>query len=158
MRIKQEDKRVYRSRSQSFGMVLCIFANAVLMSTFLAKSSKPGVIDFAVLSIIVGVLVGGRTALCAVVVSQEGIRVINLFKTFRFSWSDIDSFDIGQAGLLPQVCRIHTKDGKMSRAIGIQEMNVSLLQSQDKRPARKIVEQLNQELADHTQQRSPQPQ
>jgi hypothetical protein len=129
------------------------------MSTFLVRASKPAATDIAVIAIVIGTLLGARATLSAIIATHEGIRVVNLFKNLNFTWNEIDSFDIGQSGLLPQVCRIHTKDGKKWRAIGIQEMNVSLLQSQDKRPARKIVEQLNQELADHTQlQRSAQPQ
>lgn len=137
---------------------MCTLANIVLMSTFLVRASKPAATDIAVIAIVIGTLLGARATLSAIIATREGIRVVNLFKNIKFTWNEIDSFDIGQFGLLPQVCRIHTKDGKIWRAIGIQEMNVSLLQSQDKRPARKIVEQLNQELADHTQQRSAQPQ
>ncbi len=138
--MKHRHGRVYRSRSQTFGIVLTIFAYDVLMVTAITtETSKTNVVVYAVITMVIGTLLGARAALGAIIAFPEGIRVVNLFKTLQFPWGDIELFDIGQSGLLPQVCRIHTKDGKMSRAFGIQEMNVSLLRSRDKRPARKIV-------------------
>lgn len=134
-----------------------MLAGDLFLATFIARTSEPGAIGIIAVFILVGTVIGLRAALTAVEVSNEGVRVINVFKKFGLPWADIELFEIGQAGLLPQVCLIHTKDGKISHAFGIQERNTSRLQSQDKRPARKIVEQLNQELADHTQQRSAQP-
>ena len=130
----------------------------LFLATFVARTSEPGAIGIIAVFILVGTVIGLRAALTAVEVSNEGVRVINVFKTFGLPWADIELFEIGQSGLFPQVCLIHTKDGETSHAFEIQERNTSRLQSQDKRPARKIVEQLNQELADHTRsQLSAQP-
>ncbi len=149
--MKHRHDCVYRSRSQSFVIILAIFSYDVLMLTWLiSKPNKPAFTAYAVITMFIITLLGVRASLSAVVTLQAGIRVVNVFKTSQISWNNIEMFDIGQSGLFPQVCRIHTRDGKMLRAFGIQEANVSLLQSQGKRPARKIVAQLNQELAAHT--------
>lgn len=121
-----------------------------MLTWLISKPNKPAFTAYAVITMFIITLLGVRASLSAVVTLQAGIRVVNVFKTSQISWNNIEMFDIGQSGLFPQVCRIHTRDGKMLRAFGIQEANVSLLQSQGKRPARKIVAQLNQELAAHT--------
>jgi Bacterial PH domain len=134
-----------------FTIIVAILAYDFLMVTLIV--TKPDRNDanlYAIVSMIIFNPIAWRAAMCSVAVSQAGVRVVNMFKTFELSWGEISQFDIGQSGLFPQVCRIHTRDGKMLRAFGIQEANVSLLQSQGKRPARKIVAQLNQELAAHT--------
>ncbi len=151
MRIKHRQNHVYRSRSQAFTIIMAALAYDFLMITWIV--TKPGRNHsevYAIISTIILSLIAWRAAVCSVVVSPTGVRVVNVFKTFEVPWSKIGQFDIGQSGLFPQVCRIHTRDGEVLRAFGIQEANVSLLQSKDKRPARKIVAQLNLELANHT--------
>ncbi len=88
-----------------------------------------------------------RAARTGIFVSTASVRVANVFRSLDLRWDTIERFDIGQSGLLPQVCRIHTKDGEVLRAFGIQENNVALLRSRAKRPAQKIVAELNVELA-----------
>jgi hypothetical protein len=150
--MRHAQDHVYRSRSQVFTIIVAMLAYDFLMVTLIVtKPDRNHANDYAIVSMIILNPIAWRAAICSVVASRAGVRVVNMFKTFEVPWGEIGEFDIGQSGLFPQVCRIHTLDGKVLRAFGIQEMNVSLLQSQeDKRPARKIVEQLNQELADHT--------
>lgn len=150
MRIRRNQGTLYRSRSQSFIIVLAVFAGDVFLASLLVrKAIEPWIVLLIAAFIIAQTALGLRTAFAAIFVSKDGIRVTNLFKTFRLPWADIELFDIGRSGFLPQVCRIHTKDGKVLRAIGIQESNASLLQPEDLRPAQKIATQLNQELATH---------
>jgi hypothetical protein len=150
MRMRHTQDHVYRTRSQSFGIVLTVLVGDLFLATFIARTSEPGAIGIIAVFILVGTVIGLRAALTAVEVSREGVQVINVFKKFGLSWADIELFEIGQSGFLPQVCLIRTKDGNISHAFGIQERNTSLLQSQDTRPAMKIVAELNRELAAHT--------
>jgi hypothetical protein len=155
VRMRRSPDCVYRSRSQAFGLTMCVVVYDVLMGTGIATGSgSPGLLAYEVVSMVAITLIGLRAALCSIVLSQAGIRVVNVFKTSRFSWSEIGRFDLGRSGLFPQVCRVHTKDGRVLRAFGIQEANISRLQPVAKRPAAMIVTQLNEEMAKHTPQGS----
>jgi hypothetical protein len=89
-----------------------------------------------------------RAAVTAIITSPEGIHVRNVLSNADFKWSEIDRFEIDAAkGWFPQMCRICTKDGRVKRAFGIQETNVALSRPIEKRPAAKIVGELNALLA-----------
>jgi hypothetical protein len=70
-----------------------------------------------------------------------------MFSSFDLKWSQIERFDIGRSGMLPAVCRVHMKDGRVLRAFGIQESNYSAARRLG--AAKAMAEDLNKELAAH---------
>ena len=92
-------------------------------------------------------LLCGRMAWTAVFAKPDSIRVANMFSSFDLSSGEIQRFDIGRSRVLPYVCRIHTKDGKVRYAIGVEESTNFKTGS-----AARLAAELNDELAIRTRE------
>lgn len=77
-----------------------------------------------------------------------GFMSLNMFSSFDLEWSQIERFEFGRAGIVPGVCRIHTKSGKVRNAFGISESNYSAVRGGG--AANRMVEELNKELSMYT--------
>lgn len=141
--------RVYRSRTQSFGILMCILANDVLIGAGVARNiDRTSLAVFGVAWITLFTIIAGRAAAAGVFASPNGIHVRNVFSNSDFRWDEIDRFEIdADRGWFPQICRIYTKDGHVKRAFGIQENNIALTKPMEQRPAAKIVGELNELLS-----------
>jgi hypothetical protein len=146
-------RRVYRSRTQSFITVMCILWIDVFVGVGVARNlSNTPLAALGIALIVLFTAVYWRGALTGVFTSPTGIHVRNVFSNSDFRWDEIDRFEIDTpgGGLFPQICRIYTKDGRMKRAFGIAETNFALTRPMEKRPAAKIVAELNEALANST--------
>jgi hypothetical protein len=85
--------------------------------------------------------VGGRLAWSAIFTSPRGIHVANFMSSFDLRWEEIERFAIGRWKLLPYVCLIHLKNGKVKHAFGIEESTQRPDGSADE-----MAEELNHEL------------
>lgn len=144
-------ERVYRIRSQSFIMVMCILANDVLIGAGVARNiSRTSLAAGGIAWIVIFTAVAARAAAAGIVASSTGIHVRNVFSSRDFRWDEIDRLEIDTpgGGLFPQICRVYTKNGQMRRAIGITETNVALTRPMEKRPAARMVAELNEALKD----------
>jgi hypothetical protein len=142
-------RHVYRSRSQSFGIVMAAVVFDVLIGAGIARNTdRTGLVALGAAMIAVFTTFAIRAATTGVVTSPEGIEIRNIFSQRHLSWDEIERFEIDTAGaLFPTVLRIKTKDGRIKRAFGVQENNVALRKPIEQRPAAKIAEALNEELA-----------
>lgn len=141
--------RVYRSRSQSFGLAMLILANDVLIGAGVARNTdRAALVVFGITWIVLFTVIGGRAAAAGIFASPSGIHVRNVFSNSDFRWDEIERFEIdAEKGWFPRVCRIYTKSGRIKRVFGIQETNVAMRLPMEQRPAAKIVSELNEALA-----------
>ncbi len=110
---------------------------------------------FGVLFILLVTPIAIRTAWAGIFASGDKIYVRNVFGSVDLAWEEVDHFDIGQSGMFPEVCRIHVRDGRVLRAFGVQENNISLVRPKAKRPAQRLVSELNEELAKRIAEHRP---
>jgi hypothetical protein len=143
------ERRVYRSRTQSFTMVMMILVVDVLIGAGVARNiDRTGLAAFGIAIIALYTAVVWRAAVTGIIISPEGIQVRNVLSNADFEWSEVERFEIDATkGWFPQICRVYTKDGRVKRAVGIQETNVALTRPMQERPAAKIVQELNGLLA-----------
>ena len=156
MRLKRKQThRVYRNPSPAFLMTFALGVDVVMISQVVGGAghhTTAGTI-FAVLFVLLLTPISLRTAWTGLFASRDKIHVRNVFGSFDLRWEEVERFDIGQSGFFPQVCRIHTRDGRVLRAFGIQENNIALFRPKAKRPAQRLVSELNEELAKRTSER-----
>jgi hypothetical protein len=140
---------VYRSRTQSFAIVMVLVAHDVLVGAGVARNiDRTGLAIFGIGLILLVTAVLWRAAVTAIITSPDGIRVRNVLSNADFKWTEIERFEIDAAkGWFPQICRVYTEDGRVKRAFGIQETNIALSRPIEKRPAARIVKELNALLA-----------
>ena|ERR1700691_1564818 len=150
--IDSNHRRVYRSRTQSFGIVMSMLMLDVIVGAGVARNiDRTGLAVFGVTLILLCSAVCWRAASTGIFVSSTAIHVRNVFSNSNFRWDEIERFEIdADSGLFPTVCRIYTKDGRIKRAFGIQENNIALTRPMEKRPAAKIVAELNEALINST--------
>jgi hypothetical protein len=143
-------QRVYRSRTQRLSITFSILLFDVIIASGIARNTgRTSLVVFGVALIVLFSVVGLRAALAGIVVSPEGIHVRNVFSNSDFRWDEIERFEIdAEKGWFPRVCRIYTKNGRIKRAFGIQETNVAIRLPMEKRPAAKLINELNEMLAD----------
>jgi hypothetical protein len=144
------DRQVYRSRTQSFGILMMLILCDGIVGAGVARNIDRTGVAVAGIAVVALMTAGAwRAAITGVVVLPEGIHVRNIFSNADFRWDEIDRFEIDTAdgSLFPQVCRIYTKDGRKKRVFGIQETNVALTRPMESRPAVKMVGELNELLA-----------
>jgi hypothetical protein len=145
----------YHSRSQTVILVILPFAFFIVAASIevrpqpLHGNREAGLVAFAGFGAII-VFGCWRAAKARIVASDQGIQVQNVFSSFVLSWAEIKRFDIGRSGVWPAICRIHTHDGRVLRAWGIQESNAAMTRDESKRPASQLALSLNKELAAHT--------
>jgi hypothetical protein len=82
-----------------------------------------------------------------VVASTRGVRVQNVFSSYALTWGEIERFDVGRCGIWPAVLRIHTREGRVLMAWGVQETNADRLRPPARRPAARIAGLLEEERA-----------
>jgi hypothetical protein len=131
---------------------MAVFGDVVIASQIAGGTGRHTILAtvFGILFILLLTPVCLRAGWTGIFASKNQIHVRNIFGSMDIAWTEIERFDIGQSGIFPQVCRIHTKDGRVLRAFGIQEYNISLVRPKTKRPAQKVVAELNAELAERT--------
>jgi Bacterial PH domain len=149
MRMSREiRKRVYRNPSPFVGIAIAVVGDVLIASQIANPNGNSTAAKMLAILFCVGLtVVCLRMAWAAVIASQDGIHVRNVFGSLDVKWGEIERFDIGQIGLLPQVCRIHTNEGRVLRAFGIQDRNIAVTRPKVERPAQKLVAELNKELA-----------
>jgi hypothetical protein len=64
-----------------------------------------------------------RGALSAIRVVDRGVRIVNPLSTRTFSWDEISEFKLARWRILPRVCFVVLKDGRMHHAWGISGRN-----------------------------------
>jgi hypothetical protein len=128
---------------------MAILVFDVLIGAGVARNThRTALVLFGIAMIVLYTAGVGRAAATAIITSPAGIHVRNVLSNADFEWSEIDRFEIDAAkGWFPQMCRVCMKDGRVKRAFGIQETNVALSRPIEKRPAAKIVGELNALLA-----------
>jgi hypothetical protein len=145
-------RQVYRSRTQSFGLIMCILVIDVIVGTGVARNiNNTPLVAFGIGIIVLSTAVYWRAASTGIFTSPSGIHVRNVFSNSDFRWDEIERFVVdADRGWFPTICRIYTKDGRVKRAFGIQENNIALTKPMEQRPAAKIVAELNDLLATRT--------
>jgi hypothetical protein len=140
----QLSRRVYRSRSQLvFGVVIAVIFDALAVGVVLEHPSRTRTLIVGGLLVLAITYVSFRVAAAAVIASDSGIRVRNVFSSFDLDWDEIVRFDIGRWKLLPYVCLIHLSDGRLRHAFGIEEST-----NVPNEAAKRTAGELNQELTD----------
>ena len=155
MRLKRSEARRYRNPSPAILTTFALGVDVVMISQVVGGAghhTTAGTI-FAVLFVLLLTPISLRTAWAGVFASRDKIHVRNVFGSFDLRWEEVERFDIGQSGFFPQVCRIHARDGRVLRALGIQENNIALVRPKAKRPAQRLVSELNEELAKRISER-----
>jgi hypothetical protein len=134
--------QTYRSRSQSITIFGTVIVGGAVVIGMMLESRHVEVFIANVVFLAVLVAIGVRAARAGVVMSETGIRVMNVFSTVDLSWREIERFDVGRSGLFPLVCLIHLSDGSVLRTFGVQERT-----NFPNGSAEQMAEELNAELS-----------
>lgn len=138
---KGSDLHTYRSKSQViFGIIGILFFNALIIG-MMADYHRTRTFIFGGLFLFANTYINVRAATAAVISSESGVRVRNVFGSFDLKWDEIQRFDIGRWKLLPYVCLIHLRDGGRTHAFGLQESTNFPNES-----AKRMTDELNEEL------------
>jgi hypothetical protein len=131
--------RTYRTRHQQVIAWILVCVLLVAAVTFVVvphESNSVYVTGVMSLAAAVGL---GRFALCRVIASDDGVRVVNLLQTVQLAWEEIDGFEVAPYG----PCQIRLKNGESVSLTGIQQKNISgMLRTQDT-PERRMIDELN---------------
>lgn len=120
--ILRSANRVYRGRNTLLSGVAClIIVNMLAMGTIIQAADSPPLVLFAVAYGVVGTIICFRLMWSGVFVMQNGIHVANIFSSYDVPWDDIERLDIGRWKINRQTCLVHTRDGKIRPANGLQE-------------------------------------
>jgi hypothetical protein len=139
---EESGRRLYRSRSQLIlGVALLLLFDAFAVG-LIFEYHRARTFIFGVLFIVANTLLFLRLAAAAIVASENGIYVRNVFSSFDLKWEGIQRFDIGRWKLLPYVCLIHLRDGSVKHAMGISEST-----NFPNKSAERMTDELNEELA-----------
>ncbi len=147
--------RLYQSQEQaivvgSLGVALGIAAPALAFSP--PEVGEPGlqlVAAWAVTTIgfLSGLWLILRAARCGVRVSEEGLKVVNPFRTDFIPWHQVAGFSIGPWGPYPGIGWVELVDGRRLHVWGIEIPNPLI------RPhnagAQRVIDQLEQERQAH---------
>lgn len=143
---RNSSRRVYRSRVQFFIGIAAFILYSLLEVATIANTRHT--VENVLLqsgTMIFILLVCGRLICLKVLSRDNGLHVVNMFSSFDLVWREIDRFEVGRWGILPGVCRIYVRDGRVRNAIGISENGYVVM---PEGPAGKMVEELNRELAE----------
>jgi hypothetical protein len=140
--LQSSSVRTYRTNHQAVGGALAalLFGGAAIGMMIEARYLSSFV--FAAVFFVGIVWFGTKVALARLDSDEAGIRIMNVNRSFNFSWDEIARFDVGQPGLFPAVLRIHLQNGEIKRAFGLQEKTSFANGS-----AEEVAEELNAELA-----------
>jgi hypothetical protein len=94
-----------------------------------------------------GILFNARAGLTGVVVQNDSVRIVNLRNTRCLRWDEIERFSVGQLGLRPRTGIVELRDGRRIGIWSIQGPNPTT--RPNNRSAERLIDQLNQELAEH---------
>ena len=144
-----EQRHRYRNELQFYTAIGGgIFFDFIAIAQIVRTIGRSGSVQMYVILFYVALLVGltivaSKMALATVIASPNGVHVVNTFSSFDLAWEQIDRFDLGRYGkVMSEVCRIHTRDGRVLPAIAVQENHIG------GGSAVRMVEELNKELAE----------
>ncbi len=134
----------YRNREQLVVCVAAVVAVDALNAIAIAGGGEEvGLIIGRIGFSIVFTILGLRAGFSSLTMTSTGVHVSNTFSRFDIKWAEIDQFVIGRWKLLPYVCLIILKNGRILHATGVQEARVG------DDAAKNMVAELNTELARH---------
>lgn len=87
-----------------------------------------------------------RFARCGVHVTPTGVRVTNMLSSKSLAWQDIEGFELSRFGA--SVVRL--KGGGVVAIVGIEQTNIAGLLKRKNTPERRMIDQLNALLAEHS--------
>lgn len=96
-------------------VVTACFVDRVLVNDWPA----PAQIGFSVLVLVLGGASTRRVFRIGIDVASTGVAVVNLMRTQRLAWSDVESFDIGKERGLWTSITVTGKDGKRIHSEGL---------------------------------------
>ena len=131
--------RTYRTRHQQ---VIAWILVGVLLVSAVAFVAVPHQSDSVYVTGVMSIFAAiglGRFALCRVIASDDGVRVVNLLHTVQLRWDEIDGFEVTPYG----PCQIGLKDGKRLSMTGIQQKNISGMLGTQNTPERRMIDELN---------------
>jgi hypothetical protein len=88
-----------------------------------------------------------RLARAGVRIGSDGAHVMNIRRTIQVPWDEIERFSVGPHGLSPKSAFVELRGGERIAIWGIQAPNV--VTRPKSRSAERLVEALNEELAQH---------
>lgn len=88
-----------------------------------------------------------RLVRCGVIASEDGVRVLNQWRTTELRWDEIDLFEFGPRGM----SSIRVNDGRTIAMNGIQQKNITTILNKQDTPERRMIGELNALLAEHNQ-------
>jgi hypothetical protein len=106
----------------------------------------PGVAEQALI-VIPPVAWLARAGITGVHIEADAVRIVNITRTLRIPWRDLEGFSIGQRGILPRVGIAHLRDGRQITIWSIQGPNP--LTRPKNRDAERMMDDLNAELDAH---------
>jgi hypothetical protein len=122
---------------------------AVVLGTAVFTIAGPGGVDGYVTGL-VGFLIAtasARFAMCRVTANDDGVQVVNTWRTLLLRWEEIDRFEVVPFG----ACPIRLRNGRTVLMTGIQQKNISGMRGTHDTPERRMIDELNALL----HQRSP---
>lgn len=135
---------VYRSRSNIIaGACLLVIADSLAIGAIVQAPESTSLVIISVVYAIVSTVVCVRLMLARLTILPDRIHVANIISTFDLPRSDIEKYEVGRWKLTQRTCLIHTHDGQIKPALGLQEStnfpNGSVEQ---------VVDELNQKLSE----------
>jgi hypothetical protein len=139
--IFRNTRRVYRSRSSLIaGAVWLVIANVFAVGTIAQDPSSSSLVLVAALYGLVATAICCRLMWSGIFVLDDGIHVANIFTSFDADWDEIERIEIGRWKIARQTCLVHTRDGRVRPALGIQEST-----NFPNGSAERLIQELNQE-------------
>lgn len=136
---------VYRSQAQIIGGLLIGLFGTLLGVGLLLEAQRPRGVILAVAYLIAVIVICGRLANARLVVSENGVRISNVFSNTELQWGEIERFEIGRWQLFPYVCLVRLKSGEVKHAFAIQERT-----NFPDGSGERMAEQMNAELRQRT--------
>jgi hypothetical protein len=140
-------KRFYQSRRQGIlawnGAAFMVAVAVFVLLVPTARHHGGYVIAGVALLIAVGM---ARFARCGVHVTTAGVRVTKLLSTIDVRWDEIREFRLAPVG----ACLLGLKDGRWVAIGGIEQTNLDGMTRRQDTPERRMIEELNDLLREHT--------
>jgi hypothetical protein len=143
-----DEQTVFRSGGQQLvfiglGLLFAVLGAIIPLVRFLDGYVGAAVIEL-VLFLTLSWFFFYRCARAGVFFDDEGVRIVNPRRTFRFASTDIARFVVGQRGFFPRIGMAELQDGRCVGAFGIQGPNPDT--RPDNRDAEELVTALNVRL------------
>lgn len=138
----RQSKRVYRSNSNiAAGIVTLVVAGAFIVSAITQEPDNLSLVVLAIAIGLIGAVVCARLIWAGIFVLEDRVHVANIFSSFDVDPSEIDGIEIARWKLIPRTCVIHTHDGQVRPAFGLQEST-----NLPNGSAERLIDELKQEL------------